>query len=104
MPIDRYPREAEGKGRPKILRAEPTSNSVVRESPRVAIPSILLRVICIMEDALDEGSSAQRVALKDMAFKLCQAHSYLRYPWGRAADSDVAQELAEEDGEAHDGF
>lgn len=104
MPINRYPREAEGEGRPKKLGPQDTANLLVRESPRVAIPHILLRVIVIMEDALDEGSSAQRVALKDMAFKLCQAHSYLRYPWGRAADSDVAQELAEEDGEAHDGF
>lgn len=102
MPIDRYPREAEGKGRPE--NQAPKGSVISRESPRVAIPSVLLRVIAILEDNLEAGPSAQRVALKDMAFKLCQAHPYLKYPWGRVDEIEEAQWQAEQDGEAHDGF
>lgn len=91
-----------GTGGPEIKR--PLATAVPRESPRVAIPSVLLQTLQLLEGNLEPGPSPDRLLIKQLCRKLCEAYPYLRYPWGPANSSELAQEVAEEEGESHDGF
>lgn len=86
-----------GKGGPEIKRAQPSFIS--RESPRVAIPSVLMEVLKILERNLDSGPSSDRIELKRLCMKLVVAYPYLKYPWKHDPIESAHEEADEERGE-----
>lgn len=92
-----------GTGGPEVARAKP--GTINRESPRVAIPSVLMQALVLIERNLEAGPSPDRVLVKALCWKLHQAYPYLRYPWAPASSSELAQDEAEARGEDQDyGF
>jgi len=92
-----------GTGGPEVARAK--AAAVPRESPRVAIPSVLMQALQLIERNLEEGPSPDRALIRALCWKLHQAYPYLRYPWGPANSSELEQDAAEARGEEQDyGF
>ena len=89
------PREAEGKGR--TINLGPARPTVQRESPRVAIPQAISRMLTLLLDELDELPSSTRVELRTLRSTICRIYS-LPSPDGPANASALAQDLEDDDG------
>lgn len=67
-------------------------------APLAALTQVVFDLLRIVESTLDEGPCPERVALRDCRFKLVRA-----FPRQFAvSEVELAQQLAEEDGEALD--
>jgi len=70
----------------------------MQNSPRLLLPQAIVSVLGVLIDELDDVPSAARVELRVLRARLCRIYR-LPNPMEPASATDVAQGVAEADGE-----
>jgi len=77
----------------------PKATATPSDSPRLAIPQALVRVLTTLIEELPSAPSATRVELRSLRSRICRLYQ-LPDPQHAVGEVEMAQHNAEEDGEA----